>query len=198
VRSGRDAEYIVQCLRAVLPLESSRRNAQEKAVQLFLNGNGTPDEALAVFCDFLQQPQQPNNCFFSLRLGQMPPLQFRRLLESLRHNTSVKELALHSLREDDVALCGTEVLQHKTDFIALRLWNCRFRIADIPLLLRRELTHLQTLAVESCAIGDEELLLFIETIGGAFPMLKDLDLSNNNITPVGRTLSGCTSTAPTA
>jgi hypothetical protein len=189
----RDAEYMVECLRVVLPMEII---IPQKQTALCLEGSSISREAFAVICNFLQQPDAHLTTFI---LGHLPPEQYRRVLESLHNNASVKELHLHSDNSHiDGGLPVSEMLRNKTDLVILRFdFGCEpcfpyylhtyYPIADILPGLRQRHVHLKTLGFVRSYIGDEHTRMLVETIGDArnVPSLTHLDLSFNRITSIG-------------
>jgi hypothetical protein len=115
----------------------------------------------------------------------LPQQQFRRLLESLHTNTSIKELQICHVQDDEELSWISNLLQRKTDFTYLRFWDCR--IANIALLLSHGFTQLRKLESVVCAIGAEGVRLILEAIrDGDFPVLEDLGLQlHNDITATG-------------
>jgi hypothetical protein len=181
----RDAEYIVECLRVVGAMGNSS-NPYSKTTVLRFVGNPS-DAAIDVVCRFLRDPNNnsANKNFLPLALTFADGTeQYRRVLEALHGtNRSVKELDILNLHDFDAAL-----LQHKTDFVALRFRHCGFCMTDMCAgLAHRRHEHLQTLQFCNCFIGgDAGLHALLEALrDGDFPALKEVDLQyTKNITPL--------------
>jgi hypothetical protein len=124
----RDAEYMVECLRVLLPMEIIN---PQKQTALYFAGDGISNETCAVICNFLQQPDAHLTTFL---LGHLPPEQYRRVLESLHNNPSVKELHLSFIDGVNGGLPVSEMLRHKTDLVALVVHDLSYGIQDILLV----------------------------------------------------------------
>jgi hypothetical protein len=181
-----EAIFAVGNLRSELPLEGLGNNPNQKT-QLTLSGQqveddeeeGFSDEAIDVFGDFLQETP----ChLISLHLNSLRHQHLRRLLQALHHNTSVKDLVIESVEENDGVLIE-ELLRNKTDFITLQFWFCyHFNASDAVTRLLSGLTQLKTLVFYSCRIGDEGVRLILQH---TYPFLKDLHFRFNQLTGNG-------------
>lgn len=117
-------------IQAPLPLESEKPSAcRRKQQSCVLHGNPS-DEAIPLpsFVTFFFS-NQLLLIWLSLKLVglQQQQQQYRLLLESLRANTSIKELRIIRLQHDEGRPCGfSNMLRHtKKDFITLCFTNCR-------------------------------------------------------------------------
>jgi hypothetical protein len=147
----RDAEYSVECLQVLLQQE---RIAQRTT--LSLSSDNISYEAVEVFGGFLRETPcrlQATHLLF------LPRRQFRRLLESLHTNRSVKELCIQGLQDNEAALWIADLLRHKTDFMDIGFYHCCFPFTQIFPQLHGQ-SNLKDPALYSCRINTDELFLF--------------------------------------
>jgi hypothetical protein len=137
----RDAEYIVECMRI---LQHTEINSL-----LFSDGN-ISDEAVDVFGGFLRQTLCPVRVLW---LWNLPPRQFRRFLEALHTNRSVKELCISSLKGDEGASWIADLLRYKRNFTDIYLSVCCFPFTQIFPLLRGQ-SALTGLTLNGCSISN--------------------------------------------
>jgi hypothetical protein len=212
----RDAEYIVQHLQAVLFIVPRPEEEEEKEDGIVIPNDARPrktlvlsflftrgsltDEAITVFCTFLQSAANNNNNnnaqhSLQVRLSgiakDLPHLQLRRLLKALHTNTFVKELEIFDCNDDDVCGWISNMLKHKTDLVDLSFAVCKPRRDSLIALLVPGLGHqphaqLYNLEFRNCAIGDDDVHLLLETIRqGYFPWLESVHLVRNCIKSAG-------------
>lgn len=173
--SRRDAVYIVDCLREFLPQLNS-------GTLLLLGEDEISDQAIDVFCGFLNEDLLlPGLCLWNL-----PRTQFRRLLEALHPNTSVRYLCIGLVDGNEGGLSIADLLTHKSNLTHVRLAGCHFPISLILPDLRRGHLHLGKLQISSCAMDDEGTSALVDAlVEGDFCALHELDLSCNCITSMG-------------
>lgn len=174
----RDAIHVVGSLEWILPQECI--GSIPWKTELRLCDDEISDEALQVFCNYLQETCHLRELF----LSDLPREQVRRLLEALHFNTSVTTLHIRALRGDDGGLWIANLLQQKRNFEALYFEQCSFPIFPFP---RHGLTFLHTLVFRSSQVGDDGVRLILHAFlmdGGCY-VLKELDLSFNHITSIG-------------
>jgi hypothetical protein len=90
----RDAQFTVECLQLLLQQE----RIAERATFCLYNHH-ISDAAMDVFCGFLRETSPCHLQSLGLA-SNLLPRQFRRLLEALHTNRSVKELHIHGLHDD--------------------------------------------------------------------------------------------------
>jgi hypothetical protein len=145
--NGRDAEYIVECMRM-----QQVRIAQKTV--LCLQDDHLSDEAIDVFFGFLRETPCPSQ---QLWLYNLPHQQVFRLLEALHTNRSVKDLRIGRLNNDIGASWIVDLLCHKRDFTTIHLGYCCFPFTQILPLLRGQL-NLTTLTLSGCRISAGQFL----------------------------------------
>jgi Leucine Rich repeat len=187
----REALLVVGFLHGVLSQESSS-TATTTTTGLILEvdfeeDEEYPDEAMNVFCRFLESTTLP-----ALHLSGFSTVQLRRLLNALHSNVSgVTELKISFSYEDQGPIGISELFRHKTNFTAISLDNCYdFDLAQIlPFLRQGSAAHvLEKLEIDDCDIGDAGVRLLVNALVNSptkYKNLYKLRLTWNEITADG-------------
>jgi hypothetical protein len=183
--TGRDTEYIVQCLQAAAvqpppeePGVSSTRPRKKTGLQL----SSMTDEAMAVFCAFLQSPDAPVETTLTVESNWI----LQQVLHALLANTFVKELNIERIYGHPSIALVANMLQHKSELTSLCFSVCTSGISAVHRGLCRRHAHLQTLSFDFCHIDDYGTHSILTAMTqGDFPVLKSFRFNVNCITGAG-------------